>query len=256
MSSNLKFPPEGLKPSECKKGKSVARSPILFVPPLDLIKKQEIEQIKVKMPNGTNFGMAAFAYGTKEDYIVHIITVLRIIKKKGLASEIKVAWDAILKVRWEMKPYFQYPEDETEAAKEIRKQTLSKYKEILKTKKGYAIAKTQKAYEMFRCFLVGNPQTQWDKIVHKMHTKDPWTGVNGSSNKGICFCSWPSFLDCIELYKLIIIPVDAAEKQHYYMTQTVKKPQRATVRQYMTRMGILNDYLVKKYARRYLYLTF
>jgi hypothetical protein len=51
------------------------------------------------------------------------------------------------------------------------------------------------------------------------------------------------FLDCIELHKLTIFPVDAAEKQRYYMTQTVKKPQRATVRQYMARKGILNDYL-------------
>jgi hypothetical protein len=50
-------------------------------------------------------------------------------------------------------------------------------------------------------------------------------------------------LDCIELHKLTIFPVDAAEKQRYYMMQTVKKPQRATVRLYMARMGVLNNYL-------------
>ncbi len=84
-----------------------------------------------------------------------------------------MAWDAILEVRREMKPYFLFPEDETEAPKEIRKQMLSEYKEILKAKKGFTIAKTQKAYKMFRCFVVSDPRTQWDKIVHKMHTKDP-----------------------------------------------------------------------------------
>ncbi len=109
------------------------------------------------MPDGTSFGMATFAYGTNEDYLVHVIAVLCIIKKKGLVSEIKVAWDAILKVRREMKPYFLFPEDKIEAAKEIWTQMLSKYKEILKAKKGYAIAETQKAYEMFRCFVVSNP---------------------------------------------------------------------------------------------------
>jgi hypothetical protein len=31
-----------------------------------------------------------------------------------------------------MKPYFIFPEDETEAVKEIQKQMLSKYKEIFK----------------------------------------------------------------------------------------------------------------------------
>jgi hypothetical protein len=51
-------------------------------------------------------------------------------------------------------------------------------------------------------------------------------------------------LDCIKLHKkLTIFPVDAAEKHCYYMTQMVKKPQRATVRQYMAHMGILNNYL-------------
>jgi hypothetical protein len=58
---------------------------------LDLIKKQETEQIKVQMPDGTNFQMAAFAYGTNEDYLIHVIAVLRNIKQKGVASKIKVA---------------------------------------------------------------------------------------------------------------------------------------------------------------------
>jgi hypothetical protein len=108
-----------------------------------------------------------------------------------MASDIKVAWEAMVKVRREMKPYFEFPEDETKAVKEIWKQMLSKYKEILKVKKSFAIAKIQKAYKMFCCFVLGNPQThQWDKIVHEMHTKDPWIGVNLSLNKGIRVCLW------------------------------------------------------------------
>ncbi len=64
MSSNLKSLLEGLKPLECEKGKTVAQLPIPYVPPMDLIKKQETKQIKVKMPDETNFQMAAFVYGT------------------------------------------------------------------------------------------------------------------------------------------------------------------------------------------------
>jgi hypothetical protein len=120
---------------------------------------------------------------------------------------------------------------------------LSEYKEILKARKSVAVAEAQKAYEVFRCFVVGNSQTQWDRIVHKMHTKDPWIGMNRSSNKGPRIRSWLSFLDCIELHKLTIFPVNTAEKQHFDMAQTVKKSQRVTVRQYMACMGVLNDYL-------------
>jgi hypothetical protein len=84
---------------------------------------------------------------------------------------------------------------------------------------------------------------QWDRIVNEMHTKNPRIGVNGKSNKRICMKSWISFIDCIKLHKLTIFPADAAKKQHYYMQQTIKKPQQVTVRQFMSRRGVLNDYL-------------
>jgi hypothetical protein len=74
-----------------------------------------------------------------------------------------------------------------------------------------------------------------------MHTKNPWIGINGKSNKGICVKSWISFMDCIKLQKLTVFPADTAEKQRYYKQQTIKKPQRVTVRQFVSRMGILND---------------
>jgi hypothetical protein len=67
--------------------------------------------------------------------------------------------------------------------------------------------------------------------------------MNSKSNKGIHVKSWISFIDCIELHKLTIFPADTAEKQCYYMQQTIKKPQRVTVRQFVSRMGVLNDFL-------------
>jgi hypothetical protein len=76
-----------------------------------------------------------------------------------------------------------------------------------------------------------------------MHCKDPWIGVNGQSHKGLCVQFWLSFQDCINLHKLTVFPADAAEKQRFYMQQTIKKPQRVTVHQYMSHMGFLNDYL-------------
>jgi len=96
---------------------------------------------------------------------------------------------------------------------------------------------------MSHLFVVGDQQTQWDKIVQEMHTKDPWIGMDGVSHKGNSSSFLVHFLDCIKLHKLTIFPVHATEKQRYYMMQTVKKPQRVTVHQYMARMGILNDYL-------------
>jgi hypothetical protein len=57
MSSNLKSPLEGLKNAKCKKGMPPIRPPILYVPPTDLLKKREMDQIKVELPDGTKFQM-------------------------------------------------------------------------------------------------------------------------------------------------------------------------------------------------------
>jgi hypothetical protein len=54
---------------------------------------------------------------------------------------------------------------------------------------------------------------------------------------------WMSFLDCLKLHKLMVFSADAAEKQQFYIQQAVHKPQRATMRQHISRMGVLNDYV-------------
>jgi hypothetical protein len=52
-----------------------------------------------------------------------------------------------------------------------------------------------------------------------------------------------SFLDCLELHKLTVFSADSAKRQQFYIQQAVRKPQRATVRQYISCMGVLNDYV-------------
>jgi hypothetical protein len=99
-------PLEGLKNSECKKGNLVAQPFVPYVLPPNLHERQETKQIKVKMPDGTNFQMAAFAYGNNEEYLIHVIAILRIIEQKGMASDIKKAFQALVEVRREMKPFF------------------------------------------------------------------------------------------------------------------------------------------------------
>jgi hypothetical protein len=243
MSSSLKSPPEGLKNAECEKGTPPVRPPIPYVPPTDLHKKRETKQIKVELPDGTKFQMPTYGSGNNKEYLVHVIAILRLIKQKGTSVNVKEAFAALVKVRKEMSPFFNFPEDESAADKEAKKRKLRKLNKYLKVKKSFAAEQAQKAYKLFRCFLVGEAQTQWNRIMNEMHTKNPWVGVNGKSNKGIHVKSWISFMDYIKLHKLTVFPADAAEKQHYYMQQTIKTPQRVTVCQFVTCMGVLNDYL-------------
>jgi hypothetical protein len=187
--------------------------------------------------------MPTYGSGNNKEYLINVIAILRLVEHKGTAAEVKEAFAALVKVRKEMSPFLNFTEDETVAKREARKKKLSNLNKSLKAKKSFAVEQAQKAYELLRCFVVGEARTQWDRIVNKMHTKNPWIGINGKSNKGICVKSWISFMDCIKLHKLTVFPADAAEKQHYYMQQMIKKPQRVMVRQFVSRMGILNDYL-------------
>jgi hypothetical protein len=42
---------------------------------------------------------------------------------------------------------------------------------------------------------------------------------------------------------LTVFSADAAKRHPFYIQQAVRKPQRATVRQHISRMGVLNDYV-------------
>jgi hypothetical protein len=100
-----------------------------------------------------------------------------------------------------------------------------------------------KSYEQLRNLLSGNAQSQWDCICRKMHEHDSWAAVNGQMTKGGHPRTWMSFLNCLELHKLIVFSADTAKRQRFYIQQVVRKPQRATVRQHISCMGVLNDYV-------------
>ncbi len=87
------------------------------------------------------------------------------------------------------------------------------------------------------------PQTQWDRICREMHERDSWASLTGTKHEGKCPHTWASFKDCLELHKLTVFMIDAAEHQKFYIQQGVHKPQRATVRQYVFCMEVLNGYL-------------
>ncbi len=131
------------------------------------------------------FQMPTYGPGIKEEYLVHVIAILRLVEQKGTAAKVKEALAVLVKVRKEMSPFFNFPEDKTLAKKEARKKKLAKLNKSLKAKKSFAVDWVQKVYKLFHCFVVGKAQTQWDRIVNKMHTKNPWIGINGKSNKEI-----------------------------------------------------------------------
>jgi hypothetical protein len=103
-----------------------------------------------------------------------------------------------------------------------------------------AIAKT---HRKLRNLLSSDAQSQWDCICCKMHEHGSWAGVNGQVTKGRRTQTWMSFQDYLELHKLTVFSADAAKRQRFYIQQAVRKPQRATVQQHISQMGVFNDYV-------------
>jgi hypothetical protein len=117
MSSSLKSPPEGIKNAKCEKGTPPVRPPIPYVPPTDLHEKRENKQIKVELPDRMKFQMPTYGSGNNEVYLAHVIAVLRLVEQKGTAAKVKEAFAALVKVRKEMSPFFNFPEDKSAAKK-------------------------------------------------------------------------------------------------------------------------------------------
>ncbi len=74
------------------------RPPIPYVPLADLHEKWETEQINVKLPDRTKFQMPTYSSGNNEEYLVHIIAILRLVEQKGTAAEVKEAFAALVKL--------------------------------------------------------------------------------------------------------------------------------------------------------------
>ncbi len=88
--SNFSKTPEGLKDSKCEKVHLDIRPPIPYILPMDLLQvKDSMEMLKVKLPNGTVFSMSIFMQCSPEQYLQHVIVVLRLINQKSLDKQCK-----------------------------------------------------------------------------------------------------------------------------------------------------------------------
>jgi hypothetical protein len=90
--------------------------------------------------------------------------------------------------------------------------------------------------------LAGEPQTQWDHIIREMHERDSWAGADGKKHDGKRPKGFKAFSDCLELHKLTVFTADAAKRQRYNIQKGIRKPQRATVCQFVSQVVVLNGY--------------
>jgi hypothetical protein len=96
MSTSLKSL-DGLKDAECKKGQLSHRPPILYVPVVDIVMPKEESQVfKIKLPDTSHLSMPIYSCGNNEEYLAHIVAVLRVIEQKRLPKKCQVFTKAVV----------------------------------------------------------------------------------------------------------------------------------------------------------------
>jgi hypothetical protein len=98
MSTSLKSP-DGLKDTECKKGQLSHQPTIPYIPVVDIVTPKEDPQVfKIKLPDASHLSMPIYSCGNNEEYLTHIVAVLRVIEQKGLPKKCRVLAKAV--ARW------------------------------------------------------------------------------------------------------------------------------------------------------------
>jgi hypothetical protein len=197
MSTTLKTP-GGLKDSECKKRQLSNRPSVPYVPPTDLVATKEIpDTVKMKLPDGTTLNMSVFTRGNNEEYLAHIVAVLRVIKQKGLDALCRKLGKAVDRLSGTLKNLYKAAGFKTTVLTgvdvEARKVEIEQTQQMLQEAQKAHNEAIAKRYELLRNLLSSDAQTQWDCVCRKMHEHDLWAGVNGKVTKGRCTCTWAAF---------------------------------------------------------------
>ena len=104
MSGNAKSPAKGLKDLEYERGAIANRPPIPYLAPVDPYEKQDKIKIKVKLSDGTNYQIVPFCTGSNEDYVNHIIEMIRLVQQKELESSVEKVFVVVSDIKDKIGP--------------------------------------------------------------------------------------------------------------------------------------------------------
>ena len=132
-SGSAKSPAEGLKNSECERGVITTRPPIPYVAAVDPYEKQEKTEIKTRLPDGKTYQMVPFRLGTNEEYINHVIAMIRLAEQKDLKNSIEKAFVTVSEIKEKVGPiHKKINMSKSAQEKEGLRKTLKTTKKALK----------------------------------------------------------------------------------------------------------------------------
>jgi hypothetical protein len=165
--------------------------------------KEEPQVLKVKLPNDSRISMPIFSHGNNEEYIAHIVAVLRIKDQKGLPKKCRVYDKAEGKRQEVLKNHLETAGSQDTVSMSIdvtaRKVEIEQTQQMLQEAQKAHDKAVAESYEQLRNMLSSDTQSQWDCICCKMHKDNSWAAVNDQVTKGRRPQTWMSLQDCLDI---------------------------------------------------------
>ena len=258
--SEAKAVPKGLKDQEVERGSVKKRPPVPYVPVVDEVQdavnktKGKESTYTIKLSDKTQFTVNVWDTGTPEAFLIHVQTAVNACKRKGLFSDFRMASEDLGRANMQCLAYL---DDIAKAKKAVGKakkadvpETPSALELSLKEARARVAAakKKQKAaaegfFSQYANLLTEDARYHWDKIVLAQCDTYPWTDLTGKEHDRLRVKSEDAFQDCVQFHLLNVFQTDAAERQRFYISNVLKKPQRVPVRYFFQRVEQLNGYL-------------
>jgi hypothetical protein len=274
--SLTKAVPVGIRDKECERFALCKSPPVLYVPEKDPIREtvsalKSNQSLKTTIGNDAELCIQNWHAGMRKAFLMHVSTALKAIKKWGTFKAYREASELYVKHRKAVKQAkaalalvnataskgeknskkaSQKPKEGAAPADAIAPELHKECeKDLEKARLGAETAKNKKestAKEMFQFYanlLSLDTKYAWNKIVKEQTEMDPYKDLQGVSRKGPRGLWCKSFDDCVMFHLLSVFSNNAAEQEKYYLSNVLKKPQRAGVPQFVQCIEQLNAYV-------------
>eukprot|EP00804_Cyclotella_cryptica_P007807 CCRYP_001401-RA/>CCRYP_001401-RA protein AED:0.43 eAED:1.00 QI:0/0/0/1/0/0.5/2/0/261 len=244
--TSVKAFPKGLKWIECERGMGGKNSPVRYIPEQDPVqdalgKNKKTTYFKLTLPNtGNALKVAVWASGTPEQFLLH----------RGLLKWPKIAKGEFTQLRnSEQKKKGgkgDAPGTTTEAVAPTLDEAKAIYDKALKALEAVKLSVIMAGAKSFK--LYGNLHSDkacqpWEKVIKAQVTRAPWEDIKGVPHTETPTKTWDSFHECVMLHLPQVFCHDAGEALKYYITNTIKEPNRVSIRQFFVQVEQLNSYL-------------
>jgi len=220
----ISIPTTDLTDQECEKGQLTQRPPIPYaISKAETILKASRETVKMKSPEG-EVKMAVLGDSPgPEEYLQHHNAFLQMLARKKWDDELTRLTKAAVTAAALVRKLVKIPNEETEPETSQRITRWEAAEAELSKAQAHESAKVGLVYDLFRK-TKRRSRTTVGSHRRDMHAKDPWEGLRGAKHDGLRRKSMASLSECIDFHKLTVYSIDAADRQRFYMSCNLKKP--------------------------------